>query len=224
MLIPNHPDDKRLAALAASEPDAAADASLSAHVASCSRCSEIVADLSVLGTALADLPDVQPSRPLRLLPAADEAPTPAPDRIGGWARRFFAPVLASGVALALVGAIGTASPSLSGMAGGPDSQAVVSQPAVGMPAVSGDAAGFEAAPVNEAQTLSSAGDRTTADSAAGAAAAASQPADNSTLEAQGADAEAQVGGRSPWPMVLFAGVALIAAAVLMRWIFAPSTS
>ena len=40
----------------------------------------------------------------------------AVDRLGGWARRFFAPVLVSGAALVLVGVIGTASPAFSGMA------------------------------------------------------------------------------------------------------------
>ena len=30
--------------------------------------------------------------------------------------------------------------------------------------------------------------------------------------------------RSPWPMVLFAGVALIVAALLMRWILAPRSA
>ena len=30
--------------------------------------------------------------------------------------------------------------------------------------------------------------------------------------------------RSPWPMVLFAGVALIVAALLVRWILAPRSA
>jgi hypothetical protein len=30
--------------------------------------------------------------------------------------------------------------------------------------------------------------------------------------------------RSPWPMVLFAGVALIVAALLLRWILQPRAS
>ena len=116
MLIPNHPNDERLSALASRETDATADATLTAHVSSCSRCTDLVNELGALRAALADLPDVAPSRPLRLLPPVEAAPAGAADRLGGWARRFFAPVLASGAALALVGLIGTAAPALSPMA------------------------------------------------------------------------------------------------------------
>ena len=113
MLIPNHPDDERLSALASRETDAPADASLTSHVAACIRCTATVDELGALRTALADMPDVAPSRPLRLLPPVEAAPAPAADRLTGWARRFFAPVLASGAALALIGAVGTAAPSMS---------------------------------------------------------------------------------------------------------------
>ena len=51
-----HPDDERLAALAGGDPDAAADAELSAHVDSCSRCSDFVDELATLRSALAELP------------------------------------------------------------------------------------------------------------------------------------------------------------------------
>ena len=109
MLIPNHPDDERLSALASRDTDAIADAELTTHVSSCTRCTELVDELGSLRLALADLPDVQPSRPLQLVPPVEADHTV--DRLGGWARRFFAPVLVSGAALVLVGVIGTASPS-----------------------------------------------------------------------------------------------------------------
>ena len=51
---PNHPDDERLAALAASEPEAIADGPLVTHVSGCSRCNPIVEDLGTLRSALAD--------------------------------------------------------------------------------------------------------------------------------------------------------------------------
>ena len=114
MLIPNHPDDERLSALASRDTDAIADAGLTTHVASCIRCTELVDELGALRLALADLPDLQPSRPLQLVPPVEA--DHAVDRLGGWARRFFAPVLVSGAALVLVGVIGTASPAFSGMA------------------------------------------------------------------------------------------------------------
>jgi hypothetical protein len=241
MLIPNHPHDERLAALASREPDALSDASLGAHVSSCARCTEVIDELAVVRSALAELPDIQPSRPLRFVPAVDEAPAPMSDRLGGWARRFFAPVLASGAALALVGAIGTAGPSLSGQSQSgaqPETGDVAqSEPAALMPAASepagegpaAEAAGGAAA-TEDARTLASEG--IYGDAAAGDDAGASQAAaaggDNRASEApeegttldltseDGVPAE-----RSPWPMVLFAGVALMIAALLMRWILAP---
>src|SRR5688500_14731095 len=114
MLIPNHPDDERLSALASHETDAVRDATLTAHVTACERCTGLVNELGALRAALSDLPDLAPSRPLRLLPPVEDVASPAGDRLGGWARRFFAPILASGAALALVGTIGTTAPALTG--------------------------------------------------------------------------------------------------------------
>ena len=113
MLNANHPDDERLAALSSHDPDASVDQALTAHVSECSRCTDVVGELSSLRVALAGLPDVAPPRPLRLLPDVVPAPT---DGAAGWAKRLFGPVMAAGAALALVGMIGTASPSLSGSA------------------------------------------------------------------------------------------------------------
>ncbi|MCA1587800.1 MAG: zf-HC2 domain-containing protein, partial [Chloroflexi bacterium] len=93
MLNQGHPDDERLSALAAGDADATEDATLRAHVTSCDRCADAVRELGVLRAALADLPDIAPHRPLRLLPPVEaDAPSPA-DRLGLWARRLFAPAL-----------------------------------------------------------------------------------------------------------------------------------
>ena len=78
MLIPNHPDDERLSALASGDPEAAADAALTEHVASCIRCTDTVAELGALRASLAELPDLQPHRPLQLLPPVAEPRRPAP--------------------------------------------------------------------------------------------------------------------------------------------------
>ena len=74
MLIPNHPNDERLSALASRETDATADATLTAHVSTCPRCTDLVTELGALRAALADLPDLAPSRPLLLLPPVEAAP------------------------------------------------------------------------------------------------------------------------------------------------------
>lgn len=250
MLIPNHPNDERLSALASRETDATADATLTAHVSSCRRCTDLVNELGALRAALADLPDLAPSRPLRLLPPVEAAPAGAADRLGGWARRFFAPVLASGAALALVGTIGTAAPAFGPMA---QSGAAASEPAAALPmpggadsAASAPAAGgapeaaasnatdeFAAseAPVFGAATDASAGDRsleglaTPTASELGVQAAEQEPSDDpSTLgfeESDEASRETLTVERSPWPMVLFAGVALMIGALLLRWILVP---
>lgn len=102
-----HPDDERLSALAEHDPEAVGDLSLRAHVSSCDRCAALVSELTALRSALADLPDLVPSRPLRLL-----LPVSDPRRAGGFARRLFArrlfaPALAAGLLLSVAGGIGS---------------------------------------------------------------------------------------------------------------------
>jgi len=207
MLNPNHPDDERLSALASRDDDAAADTSLSDHVAACERCTAMVADLSVLRTTLADLPDIQPSRPLRFLPPVGEAPAAA--GAVGWVRRLFAPAMTAGAALALVGVVGMAAPLMAGgqAAGGADADqreaAVESE---------GPAAG-ELDGVGSLAPLATGGEAGNGDMGVNAA---TDDADTEHFAARDLPAE-----RSPWPMVLFTGVALMIGAVLLRWVLVP---
>ena len=226
MLNQNHPDDERLSALASHDTDATDDAALIAHVASCDRCTELVSELSLLRAALADLPDLVPSRPLQLLPPVGSTER-AGDRFGGWVRRFFAPVVASGAALALVGVIGTAAPALQGLGptagSAPDSQAELAAPAA-------SAAGEPAAGGGDTFAESSDGaqrdltDAQTSDGGAGlyateeVAAAEESPRSVGDEDFHGTALEQE---RSPWPMVLFAGIAVMIGALLARWILAP---
>ena len=99
-----HPDDELLAAYAGGDRDALADASLAAHLASCDRCGPLVDELSILRGALAELPDLAPSRPLRLIPPIAKPAMPAAR--GSWLRRLTAPAMAAGTALIVVGAVG----------------------------------------------------------------------------------------------------------------------
>jgi hypothetical protein len=107
-----HPDDEQLAAYAGADREAVSDRELAAHISGCERCRPIVDELSLLRDSLAQLPDIAPSRPLRLIPPVAE---PAPRRSGalGWLRRLAAPAMAAGAGLVLVGAVG-----ISGLAGG----------------------------------------------------------------------------------------------------------
>jgi len=114
MTMPNasHPDDERLAAYAGGDADATTDRALAAHISSCDRCAPIVDELTLLRGALAALPDLAPSRPLRLIPPV---PVAVPRRAGplSWLHRLAAPAMAAGAGLVLVGSVG-----LSGLVAG----------------------------------------------------------------------------------------------------------
>ena len=214
---PNHPDEARLSALASRDDDATVDEELTSHVSSCSRCTEVVNDLGALRASLADLPDVAPHRPLQLLPPVADAPA------AGWVRRLFAPALTAGAAIAMVGLVGTASPLLQGAASG-------QAPFVATDA--GEEAAAEslehhlrssaaAAPAAAGGETDSTGEDPEASPGelAGRADESASPEDGASRETFGSDA--LPAERSPWPMVLFAGIALMVAAALLRWILVP---
>lgn len=99
-----HPDDERLAALAGGDPELGSDAELRAHVSICETCRATVDELAMLRSALAELPDLVPSRRLQLLPPVAK---PRTTSTSGWLRRLSAPIMAAGLGLVLVGAVGT---------------------------------------------------------------------------------------------------------------------
>jgi hypothetical protein len=229
MLISNHPDDERLAALAEGDTDASADATLGTHVASCDRCAAVVADLGILRSALAELPDVPPHRPLRLIPPVEAEPTGAGDRLGHWVRRLFAPALTAGAALAMVGVVGTAMPQGMGGAEGAalapeESVRELSAAASERAADAGAAAGGAEASAALEFAAPSGADVTDSSDGQGEVTAQGDDATEERL-AEDDEADSQVSAlsaeRSPWPMVLFTGVALMIAAALLRWILAP---
>ncbi len=218
MLNQHHPDDERLSALASHDDDAAADTALTSHVDSCARCAVLVTELGALRMSLAELPDLRPSRPLQLLPpVADEKVATG---AGGWIRRLFAPALTAGATIAMVGLVGTAAPALDGMAasGGGDSAAeeVTAEAAESMD-VAVPADGFE-----RGDTDSGAAEPSQATLGAAGGEGASNPDESqggvSRFETHDDQLPAE---RSPWPMVLFTGVALMIAAGLLRWILVP---
>jgi hypothetical protein len=219
MLIPNHPDEELLSALASDDAEAVENVSLADHVSSCTRCTNLVDDLRGLRASLAGLPDLQPHRPLRLLP---EAPASRIDRLGWWARRAFGPVLAAGATLAFVGVVGTAAPAFTGMAASGAAPSTVdaerSSAEVGEPAYGGATASQRDAQAgaegNGSVDTASDGDGT---------ARSSQSTDIEEQPQPSAVSERLVteAARSPWPMILFAGVALMIGAALLRWILVP---
>lgn len=200
----NHPDDERLSALAGRDPEAADDATLVAHVSSCDRCAELVRELGALRAALAELPDLAPPRPLRLLPPAEGAP--AHDGLATWVRRLFAPALAAGTALALVGAVGTTGFGIPAPQGGAPTEAYQAE---------------EPAASAGAEEFADGGTAAMEDGAAGASASARIMAGEDGSRSSDALTNELPAERSPWPMVLFSGVALIVVAATLRWIVAP---
>jgi anti-sigma factor RsiW len=233
MLIPNHPHDERLSALASGDPEAVADSTLSEHVASCIRCTDTVAELAALRASLAELPDLLPQRPLRLVPpVADESHSRA-DRVGGWARRFFAPVLTAGAALAMVGLVGTTAPLIGGMAsqaapGGDSAEMDIQQePATTDGRLSAGSEAPDAPAAAEATDQAKGAGENLGGYFATDPSDVARPldVDDGASEASGGDAEqereALVEERSIWPMLLFTGVAVMIAAALLRWILAP---
>ena len=103
MMHAAHPDPERLSALAGDDADARADRVLTDHVASCASCGRQVREMGAMRIALAQLPDLTPSRPLQHVP-----PVAAPP-LSGWRpalRRAFAPLAVAGMVLLLVGGVG----------------------------------------------------------------------------------------------------------------------
>jgi anti-sigma factor RsiW len=231
MLIPNHPHDERLSALASGDPEAVADSTLSEHVGSCARCTDTVAELGALRASLAELPDLRPQRPLQLLPPVTDTAPSRVDRIGGWARRFFAPVLTAGAAVAMVGLVGTTAPLLGGVAsqalpGGDSAEEGAAAPADDTRSRLAHGEDSVATPETAAATTDQA-DGGSEGYAAADPTDVAEPlgTDDGGMERSGGDTdmgrEALAAERSIWPMVLFTGVAIMVAAALLRWILVP---
>jgi hypothetical protein len=213
MQHPIHPDDERLAALAGGDADREADAGLRAHVAACERCRPMVADLQQLRSALAELPDVAPSRPLQLVPPV-AAPTPAG---GGILRRLAGPFMAAGAALLLVGAVGAGASGIIPGSGGafPGAAAASAGGAEVDTTTEGSAAGESPAFLNNQGSQAS--DHpvpTTRDHIASAPSTAEEGAAPPAVSR--VDDGVPQAAMSPWLVVLFAGLGLLFAGVAFR--------
>jgi hypothetical protein len=222
MMSPAHPDPERLAALAGADPEALADSTLTDHLAGCLTCGQQVRELSSLRAALAELPDLAPSRPLQLVPAVS-----APAAQAGWRialRRAFAPVAVAGMVLLLVGGIGA-----TGSLGPADAQQLIPLPfqSAARPAAEDalpDATSTDerAAPAATAPADTDAGALApTPDSVGGAAGGAEGDSDGSHAEGtpapvQGNDLLAETTVTSGWILVALVGLGLLVVALVLR--------
>jgi hypothetical protein len=215
-----HPDDERLSAYAGGDSDALADPSLVSHVAACDRCRPLVHELSLLRGALAELPDLTPPRPLRLIPPVPvaTAPTRGP---GSWLRRLTAPAMAAGVGLVLVGAVGIGVSGgvrlLGGAASGPAYQDAGASEREGVPVTGVDSS--SAAPSD--MKGSSSGYRSSLQPQT----MGSSPAASPTPSADDAGPTEQATGNSspeqPWLTLLIAGVSLFGISTALRFSLSP---
>jgi len=204
-----HPDDELLAAFAGADPDAFDDRALVDHLASCDRCAGVVDDLTSLRSALAELPDLAPSRPLQLLPPV---PPPAERGAFGWLRRLVAPIIVTGAGLLLVGSVGTA-----GLLG-----------RISLFSAAGASPGQETSATDSAygpvaNPAASSGSKGTG---SGVVAVPSGPptdrSNDSTGKGTGTPPQAgPTAPAAPWNVLLIAGAGLVLAGVLLRYTLEP---
>jgi hypothetical protein len=227
-----HPDDLRLSAYAAGDTDATSDRALATHFATCSRCKAILSDLNLLRGALADLPDLVPSRQLRLIP-----PVPAPaaprSRPLEWVRRLAAPAMAAGAGLVLIGAVGAsglvgdisrdlryaaaaASAGDTNEAGVPKSS-TPTQPVPGGVGGANPSGGTDAsaAPVRSLSWQEYASSSETPRSQTGGA--SPSPAPTADVAKDGSFGGLERSTEQPWLTLLIAGVALFAVSAVLRF-------
>jgi hypothetical protein len=220
MTMPNaaHPDPERLSALAGNDADARADSALVAHVTSCDACDRQVRELGSLRMALAEMPDLAPSRPLQYVPpVAASAPS-------GWrvaVRRAFAPMAVAGMALLLVGGIGA-----TGVLGPADAQQLLPLFSAARPATEGaqDSNGDGGAPVAPTATnppdrgVNSLGPSPLGEAAGGENGGVDEqpepPAEEPAV--QGGDTDEGSPVTSGWVVVAALGAGLLVLAVVLR--------
>jgi len=224
MQHPIHPDDERLAALAGGDPEVTSDTALRAHVDTCDQCAGVVRELGSLRTALAELPDLVPPRPLQLLPPVAEQKATART---GWLRRLAGPAMAAGFALVVAGAIGT-----SGIVSGFGASAGAMYQNVGDNLEGAGAGGQDSVsgqpPAPEANSASPS-PRAVYGLSSGSESQRSQEQDGKTTTTPQPQAEAPTdrgvsGGlfasadsRLPWLVVLGLGVGLLLAGIYLRF-------
>jgi anti-sigma factor RsiW len=215
-----HPDDERLAAYAGGDADALGDRELVQHLVTCDRCRPIVDELSLLRGALAALPDVVPSRPLRLIPPVPERAARGAGRLE-WLRRLAAPAMAAGAGLVLIGAVGAS--GIAGQIGNlgmkAASQASNASDTAARPSAGTPAGSSVAAPGTETGG-SAYGSRSTPPRTLDSGGSPSRAPASSQREVTFGPASSP-SNEQPWLTLLIAGVALFATSAVLRFSIAP---
>jgi hypothetical protein len=216
-----HPDEERLGAYAGGEADALGDRALVDHLAACDRCRPIVDELSLLRGALAALPDIAPSRPLRLIP-----PVPASAARGArrleWLRRLAAPAMAAGAGLVLIGAVGAS--GIAGQLGSFGGLKAASEASFNAT----DTAGRPSAGTPAGSPLLAPGTETDGSAYSSRSTpprsldqGGKSPAPTATQREDSVQPVTSTSGEQPWLTLLIAGVALFATSAVLRFSIAP---
>lgn len=210
---PSHPDDELLASFQGGDLVGASASGVRDHISTCQRCAALIEELGTLRVALAELPDVAPPVPLQLIPPVRDVPARQP--MGLAVRRLFAPLMAVGILLAVVGGVGVSG----GLAGSLGSAAPARDITAGMFQTSGGEPGAPAGPTMGAAVPSSAGGATRESRPASPGADALGAGGRATDAGAGAGAGAgapraeRVGA---WPILVVLGVALAIGAAGLR--------
>ena len=152
-------------------------------------------EMRALRSALAELPDLAPSRPLRFLPPVAE---PAPRRSSAGWRSAFIPLVTAGAILLVVGSLGTLN-GMGGLAGAAPELATDRN-------TDSASYGAEAPGVKASQVPTSAG---------------GGQLDNGGNPPPVPNAEAPFSASLAWALVALLGVALIVGAVVLRFVVEP---
>lgn len=218
---PQHPLDERLAAYADGDGDVLTDGTLRAHVASCERCALVVRDLGALRSALADLPDVVPSRPLRFVPPV-EAAAAAPTGFAGLVRRLFAPALVAGAVLVVAGSVGMAAPTATALLSGKAGAAAGASDMSSDSSTEGVTAGQASPPGNAygpGSPSRAGGDSGVPVPRVGGGSTVPQVGGGSSgREDSGATPAAPM----PWLAITIIGAAIVIASLILRWTVLPA--
>ncbi len=205
---PSHPDDELLASFQEGDLAGASASGVRAHVSTCQRCAALIEELGTLRVALAELPDIAPPRPLQFIPPVRDAHARQP--MGLVVRRLFAPLMAVGILLAVVGGVGVAG-SLAGSLG----SAAPARDTAGTFQTLGAEPGATAGPTLGALVPSTTGGATRESRPASPGADALGAGGRSTDAGAGAGAPRaeRVGA---WPILVVLGVALAIGAAGLR--------
>jgi hypothetical protein len=223
-----HPDDERLSAFAAGDEDQRRDSTLRAHVESCERCHPIVDELRLMVGHLRAMPDLAPPRPIRIV--LPERRSAAHGGLVERVRRLFAPALAAGATLALVGAVGLGAQSgvfgqASSPAGGEPASVERAPAAAPSAAVEESIAAADAGGQGQVTIGSEAprdGTEELAPEPTDRAYSAQEFAQSASPEPATSDLEsARREPQAPWLPLFVGGVALLGVALLLRFALLP---